>query len=500
MPSSQAPLPIAVAGDGRSIGVLPRMANRHGLVTGATGTGKTVTLRVLAEQFSNAGIPVLLADIKGDLSGLALPGTPEPRITERAAQLGLDGFTFAGVPVVFWDPFGETGHPVRTTISEIGPLLLARILDLNETQTGVLTAVFAIADDAGLLLLDLKDLRAVLAHVTDHAAEYRARYGTLATSSLGAIQRTLLTLEQEGGEVLFGEPALRIDDLMRLTPDGRGTVGILSAERLMKAPRLYSTLLLYILSELYETLPEVGDLDRPRVVIVFEEAHLLFDGASKVLLERIEQVVRLIRSKGVGVYFVTQNPLDIPETVLGQLGNRVQHALRAYTPKDQRAVRAAAETFRPNPGLDVQSAITELGVGEALISVLDAAGTPTMVERTRVLPPRSRLAPLSAEERMAVNRASPVAGVYDTMIDRESAHEALAARVPEAAPDAPEPEPKTAPRPSPAPPIARKRRPAGSTDPTEVIGTFAQSAARGIGSQLGRQLIRGLLGSLGGRR
>lgn len=476
------------------------MVNRHGLVTGATGTGKTVTLRVLAEQFSNAGIPVLLADIKGDLSGLALPGTPEPRITERAAQLGLDGFTFAGVPVVFWDAFGETGHPVRTTISEIGPLLLARILSLNETQTGVLTAVFAIADDAGLLLLDLKDLRAVLAHVTEHAAEYRARYGTLATSSLGAIQRNLLTLEQEGGEVLFGEPALRIDDLMRLTPDGRGTVSILSAERLMKAPRLYATLLLYIISELYETLPEVGDLDRPRVVVVFEEAHLLFDGASKVLLERIEQVVRLIRSKGVGVYFVTQNPLDIPETVLGQLGNRVQHALRAYTPKDQRAVRAAAETFRPNPGLDVLSAITELGVGEALVSVLDAAGTPTPVERTRVLPPRSRLAPLSAEERAAVNRASPVAGVYETVIDRESAHEALAARIPEASPAAPEPAPGPAPRSSPAPSTSRKRRPAPGTDPTEVIGTFAESAARGIGSQLGRQLIRGLLGSLGGRR
>lgn len=500
MPSSQAPLPIAIAGDGRSIGVLPRMVNRHGLVTGATGTGKTVTLRVLAEQFSNAGIPVLLADIKGDLSGLALPGTPEPRITERAAQLGLDGFTFAGVPVVFWDAFGETGHPVRTTISEIGPLLLARILSLNETQTGVLTAVFAIADDAGLLLLDLKDLRAVLAHVTEHAAEYRARYGTLATSSLGAIQRNLLTLEQEGGEVLFGEPALRIDDLMRLTPDGRGTVSILSAERLMKAPRLYATLLLYIISELYETLPEVGDLDRPRVVVVFEEAHLLFDGASKVLLERIEQVVRLIRSKGVGVYFVTQNPLDIPETVLGQLGNRVQHALRAYTPKDQRAVRAAAETFRPNPGLDVLSAITELGVGEALVSVLDAAGTPTPVERTRVLPPRSRLAPLSAEERAAVNRASPVAGVYETVIDRESAHEALAARIPEASPAAPEPAPGPAPRSSPATSTSRKRRPAPGTDPTEVIGTFAESAARGIGSQLGRQLIRGLLGSLGGRR
>ncbi len=501
MPTSQEPLPIAVTTDGRSIGILPRMANRHGLVTGATGTGKTVTLRVLAEQFSSAGVPVLIADIKGDLSGLAHPGTPEARITARVAQLGLDGFTFAGVPVVFWDAFGETGHPVRTTVSEIGPLLLARILDLNETQTGVLTAVFAIADDAGLLLLDLKDLRAVLAHVTENASTYRARYGTLATSSLGAIQRNLLTLEQEGGEVLFGEPALRLDDLMRLTPDGRGTVGILSAERLMKAPRLYSTLLLYILSELYETLPEVGDLERPRIVIVFEEAHLLFDGASKVLLERIEQVVRLIRSKGVGVYFVTQNPLDIPETVLGQLGNRVQHALRAYTPKDQRAVRAAAETFRPNPGLDVQAAITELGVGEALVSVLDPNGTPTPVERTLVLPPRSRLAPLSAEERAALIRTSPVAGVYETVIDRESAHEALAARIPAAEPTAPESEPRPVPGPAQSSSSSgKKRRTTAAPGPSDVIGTFAESAARGIGSQIGRQLIRGLLGSLGGRR
>ncbi|HQJ88784.1 MAG TPA: DUF853 family protein [Methanoregulaceae archaeon] len=497
MPSPQVPLPLAVTGDGRSIGVLPRMANRHGLVTGATGTGKTVTLRVLAEQFSNAGIPVLIADIKGDLSGLAFPGSPEPRITERAAALGLVDFTFAGVPVVFWDAFGEHGHPVRTTVSEIGPLLLARILALNETQTGVLTAVFAIADDAGLLLLDLKDLRSVLAHVTEHAAEYRARYGTLATSSLGAIQRSLLALEQEGGEVLFGEPALRIDDLMRVTPDGRGTVSVLSAERLMKAPRLYSTLLLYILSELYETLPEVGDLERPRLVVVFEEAHLLFDDAPGVLLERIEQVVRLIRSKGVGVWFVTQNPLDIPETVLGQLGNRVQHALRAYTPKDQRAVRAAAETFRSNPALDVVSAITELGVGEALVSVLDAVGTPTPVERARVLPPKSRLAPLSPEERDAVIRASPVAGVYEAVCDRASAYEVLAARVP--AP-APEPAPKPSPRPPQPPPTSGRRRTAAGRDPSEVIGTFAESAARGIGSQLGRQLVRGLLGSLGGRR
>ena len=372
MPSLQEPLTIAIGT--RPIGVLPRMLNRHGLVTGATGTGKTVTLRVLAEQFSDAGIPVLLADVKGDLSGLALSGAETPKVAERIARLGLTDFTYAGVPTIFWDAFGAAGHPVRTTVTEVGPLLFSRILDLNEVQSGVLAAVFAIADDAGLLLLDLKDLRAVLAHVSEHASEYRARYGTLAPTSIGAIQRGLLALEQQGGDALFGEPALRLDDLMRIAPDGRGTVSILTADRLMQAPRLYSTLLLYLLSELYENLPEVGDPEKPRIVVFFDEAHLLFADAPKVLLDRIEQMVRLIRSKGVGVWFVTQSPLDIPETVLGQLGNRVQHALRAFTPKDQRAVRTAAETLRPNPGLDAVAAITELGVGEALVSVLDANG------------------------------------------------------------------------------------------------------------------------------
>ncbi|NLX49267.1 MAG: DUF853 family protein [Methanospirillum sp.] len=487
MPSSQEPLAIAV-GD-RQIGVLPRMLNRHGLVTGATGTGKTVTLRVLSEQFSRAGIPVLLADIKGDLSGLAVPGEPTPKVIERIARLNLQDFRYDGVPAVFWDVFGNEGHPVRTTVSEIGPLLFSRILDLNEVQTGVLAAVFAIADDAGLLLLDLKDLRAVLAHVSENASGYRARYGNLATSSIGAIQRGLLTLEQEGGASLFGEPALRLEDLMRVTPDGRGTVSVLAADQLMKAPRLYSTLLLYILSELYENLPEVGDPERPRIVVFFDEAHLLFDDAPKVLLDRIEQVVRLIRSKGVGVWFVTQSPLDIPESVLGQLGNRVQHALRAFTPKDQRAVRTAAETLRQNPGVDTVTAITELGVGEALVSVLDRDGVPTPVERAFVLPPQSRLAPLSPEERSAVRRASPVAGLYEKVVDRVSAYEALAARVPEPEPPGEAPVPKRAPR---------TRR--GDAEAGEVIGTFAKSAARGIGGQLGRQLVRGILGSLGKSR
>lgn len=487
MPSPQEPLTIAIGS--RPIGVLPRMLNRHGLITGATGTGKTVTLRVLAELFSGAGIPVLLADVKGDLSGLALPGAETPKVTERIARLGLSDFTYTGVPVIFWDAFGAAGHPVRTTVSELGPLLFSRILDLNEVQSGVLAAVFAIADDSGLLLLDLKDLRAVLAHVSEHASEYRARYGTLAPASIGAIQRGLLALEQEGGDGLFGEPALRLDDMMRVAPDGRGTVSILAADRLMQAPRVYSTLLLYLLSELYENLPEVGDPERPRVVVFFDEAHLLFSDAPKVLLDRIEQMVRLIRSKGVGVWFVTQSPLDIPETVLGQLGNRVQHALRAFTPKDQRAVRTAAETLRPNPGLDAVAAITELGVGEALVSVLDANGTPTPVERAFVMPPRSRLSPLSTEEREGVRRASPVAGIYEAAVDRASAYEALASRVPVAEPAKPA-----------TPPAAHSSRGRSTPDTAEVIGTFAQSAARGIGGQLGRQLIRGLLGSVGRSR
>jgi DNA helicase HerA-like ATPase len=487
MPSPQEPLTIAIGA--RPIGVLPRMLNRHGLVTGATGTGKTVTLRVLAEQFSGAGIPVLLADVKGDLSGLAVAGVETPKVAERIARLGLSDFKYTGVPVIFWDAFGAAGHPVRTTVTEVGPLLFARILDLNEVQSGVLAAVFAIADDAGLLLLDLKDLRAVLAQVSEHASEYRAQYGTLATASIGAIQRGLLALEQEGGDALFGEPALRLDDLMRIAPDGRGTVSILAADRLMRAPRLYSTLLLYLLSELYENLPEVGDPERPRIVVVFDEAHLLFADAPKVLLDRVEQMVRLIRSKGVGIWFVTQSPLDIPESVLGQLGNRVQHALRAFTPKDQRAVRTAAETLRPNPELDAVAAITELGIGEALVSVLDANGTPTPVERAFIIPPRSRLMPISTEERETVRRASPVAGVYEAAVDRVSAYEKLAERVPAGEPAASAP--KTAERPA-----ARTSRDRSPPDAAEVIGTFAESAARGIGGQLGRQLIRGLLGSV----
>lgn len=487
MPPSQEPLTIAIGA--HPIGVLPRMLNRHGLVTGATGTGKTVTLRVLAEQFSAAGIPVLLADVKGDLSGLALPGTETPKVVERIAQLGLTDFSYGDVPVIFWDAYGAAGHPVRTTVTEVGPLLFSRILDLNEVQSGVLSAVFAIADDADLLLLDLKDLRAVLAHVTEHAAEFRAKYGNLATTSIGAIQRGLLALEQEGGDALFGEPALRLDDLMRTAPDGRGYVSVLSATRLMQAPRLYSTLLLYILSELYENLPEVGDPERPRVVVFFDEAHLIFDDAPEVLLDRIEQMVRLIRSKGVGIWFVTQSPLDLPERVLGQLGNRVQHALRAFTPKDQRAVRTAAETLRPNPGLDAVAAITELGVGEALVSVLDANGVPTPVERAFIVPPKSRLAPLTDEERRETMRKSPVAGFYEKAVDHDSAYERLAERIPAAEPVAPAERAKKS--------ASRSPRSRSPPDTAEVIGSFAESAARGIGGQLGRQLVRGILGSIG---
>jgi DNA helicase HerA-like ATPase len=497
MPAEQTPLPIAVSGT-IPLGVLPRMLNRHGLVAGATGTGKTVTLRVLAEAFSGAGIPVVLADVKGDLSGLALPGANEPRIAERAALLGLNDFSHAGFPVIFWDVYGAAGHPVRTTISEIGPILLARILSLNEVQTGVLSAVFAIADDAALLLLDLDDLRAIIAHVGDHAAEYRAKYGTLASSSLGAIQRNLLALEQQGGAALFGEPALRLEDMMRIATDGRGMVSILAADRLMAAPRLYSTLLLYLLSELYETLPEIGDPEKPRLVVFFDEAHLLFADTPKVLLERIEQVVRLIRSKGVGIWFVTQNPLDLPETVLGQLGNRVQHALRAFTPKDQKAVRTAAETLRPNQAFDARTVITELAVGEALISVLDARGTPTPVERALIVPPRSRLVPLSMEERAEVRGASPINGLYETPINRESAYEALSKRIPETPPVVSKAE--KPPRAERSASARRTTRQGQAPDAGKMIGNLAQSAARSVGTQLGRQLVRGLLGSLGGRR
>jgi uncharacterized protein len=477
-------LPIAKAKD--EISILAGMANRHGLIAGATGTGKTVTLRVLAEQFSRIGVPVFLADIKGDLSGIPLSGGDNPKVIERAAQLGLEGFTFEGYPVVFWDVFGEQGHPVRTTISGMGPLLLSRILNLNETQSGILDIAFKIADDNGLLLLDLKDLQAMIHFIGEQAEQFTTQYGNISKASVGAIQRGLLTLEQEGGARFFGEPALNLQDLIQTDGSGKGVVNILTADRLMQSPKVYATLLLWMLSELFEQLPEVGDPEKPRLVFFFDEAHLLFEDIPKALQDKIEQVVRLIRSKGIGIYFVTQNPLDIPEAVLGQLGHRVQHALRAFTPRDQKAVKAAAETFRPNPPLDVFLAITELKVGEALVSVLDRKGAPTPVERALVLPPRSRLTPLTPEERTRVIRGSLLYGQYDREVDRESAYEKLKERAvrqqgqeQEAA-------------------AARGRAKEEPSQTSKMLGAMAQSAAHAIGSQIGRQIIRGVLGSIFG--
>ncbi|GGK29997.1 helicase HerA-like domain-containing protein [Salinarimonas ramus] len=411
--------------------LLLRRANRHGLVAGATGTGKTVTLQTLAEGFSNAGVPVFAADIKGDLSGIAVPGDGARPFVERAAEIDVP-YEPDDYPTVFWDLFGERGHPIRATISEIGPLLLSRLLDLNDTQEGVLNIAFRLADEEGLLLLDLKDLRALLAFVSENASALSGVYGNVSKASVGAIQRQLLVLENQGGEAFLGEPSLDILDLMRTDRSGRGTINLLAAERLMNTPRLYATFLLWLLSELFERLPEVGDPDKPKLVFFFDEAHLLFDDAPEALLDTIERVVRLIRSKGVGVYFVTQNPLDLPDAVLGQLGNRVQHALRAFTPRDRRAVKAAAETFRQNEAFDVETAITELRVGEALVSTLDAKGAPTVVERTLVAPPMARVGPATDSERERILRTSPLAGRYDTNIDRESAYEILARRAEEA--------------------------------------------------------------------
>ncbi|WP_182085097.1 helicase HerA-like domain-containing protein [Aureimonas sp. ME7] len=403
-------------------------ANRHGLVTGATGTGKTVTLQVLAEGFSDAGVPVFCADIKGDLSGLAERGEPGEAFKARAATIGLEPYYNDRYPAIFWDLFGRKGHPVRTTVSEMGPLLLSRLMDLSDAQEGVLNIAFRIADEDGLLLLDLKDLQAMLAHILDRADEISRLYGNVGKASVGAIQRQLLVLEAQGGGLFFGEPALELSDIMRCDRDGRGVVGVLAADELMRSPRLYATFLLWLLSELFEELPEVGDLEKPKLVFVFDEAHLLFDDAPKALVDRVEQVVRLIRSKGVGVFFVTQNPLDLPEKVLAQLGNRIQHALRAYSPREQKAVRTAAETFRPNPAFDSAIAITELGVGEALVSVLGKGGVPTMVQRTLIRPPAGRVGPISDAERAEIMRASPVAGRYDHSVDRESAYERLVGR------------------------------------------------------------------------
>jgi hypothetical protein len=493
-----------------------RFANRHGLVTGATGTGKTVTLQILAEGFSRAGVPVFAADIKGDLSGIAALGEAKPGFVKRANDIGLD-YAPDEFPTLFWDLFGEQGHPVRTTVFEMGPLLLSRILDLNDTQEGVINIAFRFADDEfgksdalNKGLVDLKDLRSLLAYLSEHSKDIGARYGNVAPATIGAVQRQLLVLENQGGEKFFGEPALSIKDLLRTDRDGRGVINILAADKLMENPRLYATFLLWLLSELFESFPEVGDQDEPKLVFFFDEAHLLFDDAPRALLDKIEQVVRLIRSKGVGVFFVTQNPLDVPDKVLAQLGNRVQHALRAFTPRDQKAVKTAAETFRPNPKLDTVRVITELGTGEALVSCLEGKGSPAMVQRTMIRPPSARLGPLSAAERQAVIAKSPLRGRYEQTIDPESASEILQRRVQDAAAAAEQEaaEQETAERPTSGGlggvlggilggGGGRSRR----MSTTEVVvKQVARSVASQVGTQIGKALIRGVLGSLGGKR
>ncbi len=505
-----------------------QFANRHGLIAGATGTGKTVTLKVLAENFSRIGVPVFLADAKGDVSSLAKAGESNPKFDARIQSLHIDSIPFAASPVVFWDLFGEQGHPIRTTISEIGPLLLARILNLNDTQEGVLSAVFRIADDQGMLLLDFKDLKAMISYVSEHAAEFKNDYGNLSPASLGAIQRNLLALADQGGDKFFGEPALDIMDFIQTDAQGRGNINLLAADKLMNTPKLYATFLLWMLSELFEQLPEVGDMDNPKLVFFFDEAHLLFDNASPALQEKIEQVVRLIRSKGVGIYFVTQNPLDLPESVLGQLGNRVQHALRAFTPKDQKAVKTAADTFRANPEFKVDQVITELAVGEALISCLDEQGTPQIVERAWVMPPYSSFSPISVDERKALMASSIVSGVYDTEADRESAFEKLQNKVQErqqqaaqaevdkvqakeqeaiAKQQAKEAEALAKQQAREQERIAREQEKEAERSAKQrekliqdTVGTFAKSAARSLGGSTGQKIVRGLLGSLFGRK
>jgi uncharacterized protein len=491
------------------LALLPALANRHGLITGATGTGKTITLQVLAERFSAIGVPVFMADVKGDLSGIAAAGVESPKLAERLKALKVEGWAPTKFPAAFWDVFGEAGHPVRATISDMGPILLSRLLNLNDTQSGVLQLVFKIADDQGLLLLDLKDLRAMVQHVGENAKSFTTEYGNVSAASIGAIQRALLTLGEQGGDTFFGEPMLDINDLMQ-TVDGKGVINVLAADKLMASPRLYSTFLLWLLAELFEQLPEVGDVEKPKLVFFFDEAHLLFNEAPPALLEKIEQVVRLIRSKGVGVYFVSQNPLDIPDKVLGQLGNRVQHALRAFTPRDQKAVKTAAETLRANPAFDAAAVITELGVGEALVSFLDEKGRPTIVERAFILPPASRIGPLTADERKAVIAASLVYGVYEKTEDRESAYEKLKARTEAAQPAAAADVPAEAAASGGGfldglGSIFGGGQPAGKAPARGregVLEAAAKSAARAIGSQVGREIIRGVLGSIlgGGRR
>ncbi|MGH8548075.1 MAG: helicase HerA-like domain-containing protein [Methylococcales bacterium] len=471
---------------GKTLAMDAAMANRHGIISGATGSGKTVTLQVLAEGFSRIGVPVFMADIKGDLSGIALPGSPSPKIEQRLVEVGVSEFEPTGSPSVFWDIFARNGHPVRTTISDLGPLLLGSLLELNDTQTGVLYSAFKIADNFGLLLLDLKDLRSLLTFMGQNSAELKAEYGNFSPASIGAIQRQLLVLEEQGAEYLFGEPVLDLRDLMQTDFSGNGVISLLDATDLVsKAPRLYATFLLWLLSEVYDNLPEKGDLDRPQLVLFFDEAHLLFDRAPSPLLDKIEQVVRLVRSKGIGIFFITQSPLDIPESVLGQLGLRIQHVLRAFTPKDRKTVNSVAETFRQNPAFDARQCITELGIGEALVSTLDAKGMPTPVQRILIRPPASQIGPLSPEQRAERIRRSPLHGRYDTPIDRKSAYELLKHRAEAANWD-----------------LQPERAIKSSPGNRQSIGeALVKSAARSIGSQLGRQLIRGLMGSLlGGKR
>lgn len=477
------------------VSLLGQYGNRHGLIAGATGTGKTVSVMVLAEGFSRMGVPVFLADVKGDVSGLAMAGSANDRIRQRVTQIGMDDYVNEASPVLFWDVFGRSGHKVRTTVSEIGPGLMSRILELNDTQTGVMEIVFRIADDEGLLLLDLDDLRALLGFVVENRKEISTTYGLVSSQSVGAIQRALLTLEREGGDALFGEPALELTDLLRTDLSGRGVISVLAADQLILKPRLYSSLLLWLLSEFFENLPEVGDLEKPRLVFIFDEAHLLFDDAPPALRQKVEQVVRIIRSKGVGVYFCSQFPDDVPDEILGQLGNRIQHALRAYTPRDQKAVRTAAETFVKNPAFNVAEAISQLAVGEALVSTLQEKGVPMPVERTLICPPRCRMGAISEEERASVIARSPVGIKYDRSVNRESAYEILAKRALESAV-------------SQAP--SAEAAPSGVGEERSVVGEFlwgtkrrqgmvetmAKQAARTVGSQVGRQILRGVLGGL----
>ena len=501
--------PILIAQSKEQIFLLPKMANRHGLIAGATGTGKTVTLQTLAENFSARGVAVFMADVKGDLAGLSQAGGNNPKLLERAKELKIDDFKGEAYPVVFWDVFGEQGHPVRATVSEMGPLLLARLLELNDTQEGVLNMVFKIADENGWLLLDLKDLRSMLQYVADNADQFKTQYGNISAASAGAIQRSLLALESQGADKFFGEPALNLDDLMQ-TQSGKGVINILAADKLMqKSPKVYATFLLWMLSELFENLPEIGDPEKPKLVFFFDEAHLLFTDIAPAVEQKIEQMVRLIRSKGVGVYFVSQNPLDIPDVVLGQLGNRVQHALRAFTPRDQKAVKAAAQTFRQNPKLKVETALTELAVGEALVSMLDENGSPQIVERAKIVPPRSQVGAITADQRKQIISSSVLAGHYEKAVDRESAYEKLQARAGEKTQTAG------------APPVAEGVPPTGEARSSvleEALGTatavfqptigprggvhdslatsMAKSAMRAASSQIGRQLVRGILGGI----